>query len=382
MRILLVNAHGADPASGGAELYVNDLASGMTERGHQVRVLSAFPQRGEPGVETHVLHRSDWRDDRLRRLRNHVGDVVSAPWPRLREFLRATGPELVHTNNLPGIGTGIWEAARRAGIPLVHTVHDYHLLCPRTTLTRRDGSPCSPSPLLCGARTRRLARWGRAVGAVIGVSEHVLRAHRDLFPAANKHIVHHPLISLVDPQAKPPQTPPRTLGYMGGLRPVKGIALLLAAAPALAELGMTLRVAGDGPLRREVEATDHIHYAGWLRGEKLAAFVGSCDAGLVPSLWDEPGPLTASEWLGSGRPVLATQRGNLIEMARRGGVLPFDDSVDGLVGAARRIRDPGLWHSLLATLPAVDTAADTRRWLDEHAAAYESAAEGMARAAA
>jgi len=45
MRVLLVNSHGADPAFGGAERYVRDLARGFAARGWDAAVLSAFPQR-------------------------------------------------------------------------------------------------------------------------------------------------------------------------------------------------------------------------------------------------------------------------------------------------------------------------------------------------
>jgi glycosyltransferase involved in cell wall biosynthesis len=373
VRVLIVSAHGADPTYGGAERYVSELASGIGARGYEVAVLSAFPQRGEPGVETHVLHRTDWRDSQARRLRNHVGDLVSAPWPRLGALLQATSPDLVHTNNLPGIGTGVWEAARRADIPVVHTLHDYYLLCPRTTLTRRDASPCRPHPLLCGARTRRLARWHEAVGAVIGVSEHVVRVHRHLFPGAAKHVVRPPVRSFGAPP-KPPNTPPRTFGYMGALTPTKGIALLLAAAPSFAREGLTLGVAGDGPMRREVETAEHIRYEGHLQGAELTAFMRSCDAGLVPSLWEEPGPLVLSEWLGAGRPVLATRRGGLAEAARDGGVITVPESPEAFVAAALHLRNRDEWRRLLATLPAVDDCSHLGRWLNEHEAVYEAAA--------
>src|SRR5947207_1721123 len=135
VRVLLVNSHGADPTYGGAEAYVRDLVTGLSGRGHSVGVLSAFPQPRESDFTTYVLHQTDWRSDRLRRLRNHVGDFVSAPWSRLEAVLRAARPELVHTNNLPGFGTGIWEVARRLDVPVVHSLHDYHLLCLRTSLT-------------------------------------------------------------------------------------------------------------------------------------------------------------------------------------------------------------------------------------------------------
>ncbi len=378
----MVSAHGADPTFGGAERYVRELVSGMSARGHEVRVLSAFPQRGDPGVETHVLHLKDWRDDTVRRLRNHVGDIASAPWSRLAALIEEFRAELVHTNNLPGIGTGIWEVARRARIPVVHTFHDHYLLCPRTTLVRRDGSPCTPHRLLCGARTRRLARWCQAVRALLGPSEYILGMHRGLFPPIPEHIVPPPLRPLRGSPATPVRTPPRTLGYMGMLTPVKGIRLLLAAAPALAAQGFRVRVAGDGPLRREVEAAEHIRYEGWLHGESLASFMDACDIGLVPSVYNDVGPFVISDWLSGGRPVLATNRGGLIEAERRGGVMMFGESPGALLQAALRLRDVDRWPELVATLPTVDGHADVERWLDEHEAAYVAAVGPASRRAA
>ena len=376
MRILLVNAHGTDPSYGGAERRVRYLAAGLNARGHEVQVLSAFPFRGEPSFETHVLHETDWREDRLRRLRNHVGDVVSAPWPRLRARVRAASPDVVHTHNLPGIGTGIWEAARREAIPVVHSILDYYLLCPRTTLVRRDGSPCRPSPLLCGARTRRLARWDDAVDTVLGASNYILDVHRHLFPAAAaRHAVPPPLRPLSHPPPQPVTTAPSTLGYVGALTVEKGVGLMLAAAPSLARGGLTLRVAGDGPLRAEVERADDVVYEGRLDGPALAAFLGSCDAGVVPSLWDEPGggPFVLGEWLGAGRPVLATARGGLAEAARRGGVMAFGESAAELVDAALRLGDRDEWRQLLASVPKIDGDEELHRWVEEHEAAYKAA---------
>jgi glycosyltransferase involved in cell wall biosynthesis len=368
-----VNSNGVDRTCGGAERYVGELASGMSARGHEVAVLSAFPQREDARVEVRVLHSTDWRDSTLRRLLNRVDDVISPPWPRLDKLLEELKPDLVHTNNLPGIATGIWTVARRANVPAVHTLHDHYLLCPRATLSRRDGSECNPNPLLCGARTRRLLRWRDSLSAVIGPSEYILRAHRELLPGAPQHLVRHPLRPLACRSSKPLTTPPKTLGYIGALTPSKGIAVLLAAAPALAEQGWTVRIAGDGPLRREVETSKHVHYEGWLSEDELATFVGSCDVGLVPSLCREAAGFVAAEWLGGGRPVLATQRGGLGEAGRRGGMVTFDGSAAGLAQAAIRLREPSTWRDLVATLPHVHGDDDVQRWLDEHEAVYEAA---------
>jgi glycosyltransferase involved in cell wall biosynthesis len=374
MRILLVNAHGADPAYGGAEHYVRELALGLRDRGHTPVVLSAFPQREDPGVETRELHASDWREDPLRRIRNHVGDAASIPWPRVRAELERAAPDLVATSNLSGIGTGIWGSARRLGVPVVHYVHDYHLLCPRTSLVRPDGSPCHPSPLLCGARTRSLARWAPAVSAVLGGSQHLLRAHAPVFGDLAGQVIRLPLAPFDVPFAAPAAL--TTVGYLGALTESKGLRLLLEAAPALARLGVGLRIAGDGPLRDEVAAADGVVYAGRVSGSDKTDFLAACDIGVVPSLWQEPSgpPYVVCDWLAARRPALVTRMGGLAEATALAGVQAFEATAAGLVAAVEALRaDAAGWSALTAAVPVVSDDADVQRWLDEHEAAFEAA---------
>ena len=373
MRVLLASSHGTDPAYGGAERYVRDLVAGLTARGHEVALLAAFPQGEDPGVRSWTLHASDWRESPLRRLRNHVGDVVSMPWPRLGRALDELRPDVVHTSNLPGIATGIWEAARRRGIPVVHTLHDYHLLCPRTSLLRRDGSPCRPSPLLCGARTRRLVRWSGAVGHVIAGSEHLLAEHRAVLGRIPQRVIRLPRAPLGSAVPPPPGTRPAVLGYLGALTEAKGVAMLLEAFPRLADLGFELRIAGDGPLRGAVEGAG-ARYSGVVEGQAKLDFLAAADIGLVPSLWAEPSgpPYVVLEWLAARRPVLTTRHGGLAESATAAGVVSFDGTAQGLAGALAGLGDPGAWDELTGAVPEVTSDADVERWLDEHESVYRA----------
>jgi glycosyltransferase involved in cell wall biosynthesis len=384
MRVLLVNAHGDDPAFGGAERRVRYLAAGLKGRGHEVEILSAFPHRSGSGTPTVILHRSDWREDRKRRLQNHLGDLISAPWPRLKAVVSEFAPDVVHTHNLPGIGTGVWEVAHRERAAVVHSILDYYLLCPRTTLVRRDGAPCRPHPLLCGARTRRIARWAGAVDAVLGTSNHVLRVHEGIFPQAIRATAPPPLRPLSGGPPAPLGSPPSTLGYMGSLTVEKGVGLLLEAAPDLAQCGLALRLAGDGPLRGAVERSPDVGYDGHLEGEELVRFVEACDIGVVPSLWDEPGggPFVLGEWIGAGRPVLTTGRGGLAEAEALGGIRIFGDSAGALTSAVKRLLDPVEWNQMTSSVPTIDADAELERWLSRHERLYSAAITRRDRSAA
>jgi glycosyltransferase involved in cell wall biosynthesis len=375
--VLLASSHGADPTYGGAERYVGDLARMLRDRGHEPFVLSAFPPGGAVDVPSVSLHDSDWRTDPVRRVRNRVGDFAALPWPRLERAVAAAEPAVVHTGNLPGLGTGLWEAARRLGVPVVHTLHDYYLLCARTSLVRSDGRPCSPHPALCGLRSRRLARWAPVVSQVVAGSTHLLDRHRPLFERSQSRVIRLPLVA-PENRPPPPASPPRTLGYLGALEQTKGVRELLAAAPTLAEEGLSVRIAGDGRLRAEVEAAARrgdVAYEGRVEGRGKEAFVAACDVGLVPSTWEEPSgpPYVVCEWLAAGRPVLVSDRGGLAEAVTLGGVMVVEPTRDGLVAAARRLLAADEWPRLLGSIPAVSGSDDLARWADEHLAVYEAA---------
>jgi glycosyltransferase involved in cell wall biosynthesis len=375
-RLLLVNAHGADEFSGGAERYVAQLADGMGERGFDVEILSAFPSHAR-GRRVSVLHDSDWRTSRSRRLRNHVGDVLAFPTKRLAELVARAKPDLMHTNNLPGFSTAIWGVAQKQGIPVVHTVHDYHLLCPRVTLMQPDGSPCRPHPLLCGQRTKRLMRWGGAVSHLVAVSKHLRKRHAELFPDATMHVIR---LNVTPPERTflPPADRLTTVGYLGSLERTKGIDQLLEAAPELGRRGYQLRIAGKGRLADEVEAAagrePNVTYEGQVDGERKERFLARCDVGIVPSVWEEPGApsMTVLEWLAAGRPVLVSPRGGAAEVVDElEGAVPVEPDAAGIVRAVAELAVPDRWRALLPQVRP--PTSNLEEWLSAHQRVYEAA---------
>lgn len=373
-RLLLVNSQGADEFSGGAEHYVAQLADGFAARGYEVEILSAFPSHPR-GRRVTVVHDSDWRTSRVRRYRNHLGDVLSVPTRKLEELVRRARPDLVHTNNLPGLSTAIWAVASRQGVPVVHTLHDYYLLCPRVTLMRPDGTPCSPHPLLCGRRTKRLARWAGGVSQLVAVSNHLLNRHRHLFPFASFHTIRL-LVASSSNELRPPGERLATLGYLGSLERTKGIDRLLEAAPGLARLGCALRIAGNGRLREQVAAAaarePNVSYEGPVSGGGKQRFLESCDAGIVPSVWDEPGApsMTVLEWLGAGRPVLVSPRGGAAEVVDDlAGAIAVQPEASGIVGAVEALAVE--WEEAVRRVRAPE--GNLEDWLAAHERVYDAA---------
>lgn len=374
-RLLLVNAEGAAASAGGAETIVAMLARGLRERGWEVDVLAAFPTATPAEPASRTLHGTSWRSSRRRRVLNHAGDLVAVATPRLREAVRAARPQVVHTHNLPGVSTGVWGLAAETGARVVHTLHDYYLLCPRVTLLAPDGKPCGRGAF-CRFRSRRLRRWSHAVDDVVGVSDALLARHAGFFPRAGEHVIRHPWTA---PAASvdPPPSRPRTIGFLGALEVTKGVHVLLEAAPRLLELGYDLRIAGSGRLRGDVEAAaarfPNVEYAGRVEGERRSAFLAGCDLGVVPSVWDEPGgpPLALLDWLGAGRPVLSSGRGGLAEVEGAAGVLLVEPAADTLVRALAGLREGSAWAELRAAVRPPELPSPGE-WLD----AYERVLRG------
>ena len=370
----------ADPGAGGAEKHVFDLSGGLRLRGHEISFLHAFPRRdGRSSPDTTVLGKSDWRHDSLRRIPGIAEDWLAAPAARLERVVAERRPDLVHTHNLLGITTGVWEVSRRLGIPVVHTLHDYRLLCLRATLTKGGGTPCRPHPLLCGLRTKRITRWSGAVSQVVGVSRFVLDAHRDVFPGVQAHVIRHAVVPTATRPLRPPGASLATLGYIGLLKEHKGLRQLVAAAPLLAERGVTVSIAGKGPLEAEIAAaaatSPGLSFQGFRSGEAKEAFFESCDAGIVPSIWDEPAPYAALEWLCARRPLLASPRGGLAELfGPFAGAVPVEPTVAGIVDAVAGLLDGARWQAVVDGVMRLEIRGDdVERWVEDYERVYEAA---------
>jgi glycosyltransferase involved in cell wall biosynthesis len=370
----------ADPDAGGAEKHVFDLADGLRSRGHQVSFLHAFPRRdGRSAPDTTVLSATDWRHDSLRRIPKIVEDWLAIPTTQLQRVVAEHRPDIVHTHNLLGVTTGVWEVSRRLRLPVVHTLHDYRLLCLRATLVKDNADPCSPNPLLCGLRTKRIARWSDAVSQVVGVSRYVLDLHRHLFPVARAHVIRHALVPTATRPLRPPGSSLRRLGYVGLLKAHKGLPQLLAAAPALRERGVTVSIAGKGPLEGEIRSaaatSPNLEFEGFVSGEGKEAFFETCDAGIVPSRWDEPAPYAALEWLCAGRPLLASPRGGLGEMIDQfAGASAVEATAAGIVAAVDGLLDDGRWQAVVDASAAIDFDGEVERWVEDYERVYSAAA--------
>lgn len=238
------------PRVGGLEKHVSALADQLLALGHRVTV---FTVSGEPGVGIE----SGVRVHRLPR-RFPIADVISFPplgtTRRLTSALRDQGVTVVSTHTrffpLTWIGT---RAARRAGVPSVHTEHgsDY---------VRSASRVIELASRLVDLTFGRNAL--RRSTQVLAVSKDAASFVKRLSGRDSK--LFHNAIDLAEwnvPASARPTRPSR-LVFVGRLVPGKGWDTFLAVCATLRgtlrELGVTAHVLGGGPdlerCRQQVDA--------------------------------------------------------------------------------------------------------------------------------
>ncbi|QIN82493.1 glycosyltransferase [Rubrobacter tropicus] len=148
------------------------------------------------------------------------------------------------------------------------------------------------------------------------------------------------------------------LGFVGGLRPWHGVEVLPALLERLkrAHPDARLVVAGDGPLRKELERDagergmrESVVFTGSLPHEDVAPLIRLFDVALAP--YPRPdhdfyfSPLKLFEYMACGVPVVAAALGQIPEVVRDGetGLLYPPDDRDALASACDRLlSDPDL----------------------------------------
>lgn len=359
MRILHLSSVYAPDSIGGAEKVAETLALEAVRAGHDVGVCHVArdggPPRCQDGVTVHSFaHRNPiW-----------IGDPVSRPAPLrhlnkvatlfnaliasdFAQVLRVFKPDVVHSHSMVELPPFVWQVAQRHGVPVVHTLHDYDLLCIRAALFK-DGNRCEQLHKACAAFSLVKRGQHRHIDHVVAVSTAVLDRHLKggLFghlPEEQRHVIWNPVHGAGGERARGggPLRGSIRFGFLGRLVTEKGIEVLLRACREMPASGWSLQVAGKAPggeaalsvLKGLAEGLP-VTFAGHVNAQ---SFLNDIDVLIVPSIWDEPFGLTALEAYAQGVPVIGSTRGAIRELV--GGVGPnwlFDPDQPGALSSRMR----------------------------------------------
>jgi glycosyltransferase involved in cell wall biosynthesis len=248
-------------------------------------------------------------------------------------------------NTLPLISPSVVHACSNAGVPLLQHYQNYRLVC-SAGIFFRDGKACqecldrgmwsgirhgcyrgsrlATSVVTAQTMVHRLANtWNQKVTGFIAPSMFIRDiAIRGGLPAERIHL---------KPNCMEPDPGKRSSFedfalYAGRLSPEKGIRTLISAWSEMTE-EIPLRIAGDGPLRGELEdavksnGIRNVTFLGSLPHGELVSLMKKTRLLIFPTECYEGFPMTIVEGLACGAPILASRIGaaqELLEEDRTG----------------------------------------------------------------
>lgn len=260
----------------------------------------------------------------------------------IRQIIEQFHPDIAHLHIYYGkITASILAELKRAGIPIVQTLHEYKLICPVYTLVS-NGHICEACeghhfwralPRRCNrgslARTALsvlesyVSHWLGAVHQVdrfIAVSN-ALRQKMVQHGLPEEKIV--TLHNWVDCTEIPPaKQPGEYFLYFGRIERIKGVFTLIEASAQIPSIPLLL--VGEGEARSEVvdlirsKGYLHIRWLGFKSEIELRELIHRSICTVIPSEWFEPFGMTVLESFSHGRPVIGTSLGGLPEMIDHG----------------------------------------------------------------
>jgi len=386
MRILLL-AQFFPPDIGGEERHVFNLANTLAERGHEVAVATQHMAE-VPDQETLA---SGVRVHRFATAAMHVPGVYSTsrthhpPLPdplgvrELSRIVRRERPEVVHAHNwIVNSAVALRRSSpTRPRFGLVLTLHDFSHVCATKRLMRMGTGCEGPAVTRClpcaaghygatlgtltAATTALMRPWkNRVIDHVVCVSNAV--ASGNLIPPGPRTSVIPNFV--LDAAVSPPEaaegeahdTPPGLpkegyLLFVGELSRDKGLPTLLRAYELLGTERPRLLLVG----RRTPDTPTHFPdgaemCAEWSHERVMTAF-RHCLFAVLPSICLDACPTTVLEAMASGRPVVATTTGGIVDMIADGvnGLLvPPGDEHELSRAMARLLKDADLCVGLAA----------------------------------
>jgi glycosyltransferase involved in cell wall biosynthesis len=272
-----------------------------------------------------------------------LGQFLSSIWNlaaarKVAAKIKDFKPDIVHVHNWHfGIGPLVFRTVSQLGIPIVHTVHNYRLLCPSAILLNEGklftkslqqafpwqavrNKVYRSSAILTFWLAfvvwfhKKIGTW-KKIDAYICLTPFAV----EVFQQSNFGVLKEKFI--VKPNFRTAPIVDNKFAeeshflFVGRLSEEKGIDVLLEA---FKELPFLIRIAGEGPLKVLVEKASkqfsNISYLGSLSSEEIVTELQKTQALIFPSVWYEGMPMTIIEAFSVSTPIIASNLGAMNSM--------------------------------------------------------------------
>ncbi len=354
---LLKIIHGYPPLyNAGSEIYSQSICEELSKK-HEITIFT----REENSYQQDFKIRPQKINDRLvvyylnKRIDkdNYKNENIDR---KFEEIIKKDMPDIAHIGHLNHLSTGIVDVLKKNRIPIVFTLHDFWLMCPRGQFLQRnyeqedyyqlcDKQIDEKCALNCynhyfSGQKNEFERdkkfWTAWINTRMQETKSIIEKV-DLFIAPSKYLMNRFINDFKVPESKivyldygfPEQylqpikssaTSFYTFGYIGTQIPAKGVSLLIKAfskidKPAVLKIWGRTTGQSTAALRKIAQQSkNEIQFCGEYVNKKLSTDVFSkIDSIVVPSIWGENSPLVIHEAQACKIPVITANYGGMKE---------------------------------------------------------------------
>ncbi len=342
---------------GGSEAVYFNTAELLQKHGHQVEFYSL--RRGENYSSTYedkfALSSKEF-NNMFKAASKYINNKDAAEG--LEKVIQDFKPDIAHIHLIWGGLTGaVLRILKKYKIPVVHTAHDYRMVCPAYTFRTPSGKICEA----CHGHNffnviyNRCAKGSLSKSVLMAIESYIRNIRktyeyfdyviyvskfcRDIHIKYNdvlRNIPNSVLYNFVpEPDIKKAFTK-ELYTFFGRLSGEKGIYTLINAFKKKSSL--KLQVIGTGPLEKDLNEYVKVHkirnvtFLGYKTGIELRELVAESKFVCIPSEWYENNPMSALEAFSMGVPVISADIGGCPEIVIPGktGFLFESGNVDSL----------------------------------------------------
>ncbi len=385
----------------GSEVYSQTICHGLVNNGHEVHVFTREEDSFRPDGAIRISHDAEVPDIKIHLINNprHRDRYrLAIIDQRFAELLDELQPDIVHIGHLNHLSTSLVFEAKKRGIPVVYTLHDYWLMCPRGQFMQMhsgddnlwaacDGQENKKCATQCYARyfsgakeeqAEDIAYWENWVERRMNHIRDVVN-EVDLFISPANYLKDRYENDFGLPKEKSiyldygfdrkrmigrtrTEGEPFTFGYIGTHIPAKGVHQLIQAFGKLkgdAQLRIWGRDRGqDSRALRAIsyslpaDKKANIQWMPEYKNQQIAVDVFSkTDVIVTPSVWVENSPLVIHEAQQSRVPVITANAGGMAEYVIDGlnGLTYEHRNVNELADKMQMLLDDPVWAKKLGS---------------------------------
>ncbi len=324
MKIVIINSIYWPNTNGGSQVSTRILAECLSKKGHDVNVITQGNKDETIYKDNYTIHyirpsKTPFIDtlkwNKIKKLIWNIKDLYDINTAqRIYSLISQIKPDIVHTNCIQGFSCVLWKYINQLGIPIIHTLRDYYLICIHSL--QKYGVSCNGQCTTCQTFNFTKKALSKYVNGVIGVSSFILNIHiqNGYFQnTRHKSVIPNPFITT---NYKKTNSNIVRFGFIGRIVKAKGLELALDSFSRIKDTSIEFYIAGNGDEKYISELKNkytnpRIIFLGF---QESSVFFQKIDILVIPSIWPEPFGRVAIEAAAQNVYPLVANSGGLIDI--------------------------------------------------------------------